>query len=330
MTTPYELAPCPACRATAHDVVADGEAVRAEVEALWEHHTGSDHAPLAIEQLVDRVAFSQDPPLRVVRCTGCGLLFRSPQERRVREIYENERPGAAMLAALRTAQLDAARAQLARLTELHGGTGRLLEVGSYAGAYLQAAAEAGWRAIGMDVNRHAVEFMRGFGHDVAVGAIEDVPDTARFDAIAFWNCFDQLPDPLAAAHTARARLRAGGTLALRVPNGEFYLALRGRLDGPLGGAARALLARHNLLAFPCRHGFTSASLRGLLERTGFEVVAEHGAGVLPAGDHDAALGTTRLLAAAERALRPLVGSPWLDVHARARRGRGPRGKGSRG
>jgi hypothetical protein len=103
-------------------------------------------------------------------------------------------------------------------------------------------------------------------------------------------------------------------LALRVPNGELYLALRARLDGRFAGPARALLARHNLLGFPYRHGFTRGALARLLARSGFELVAEHDAVVLPSGPD---LGSDRMLAAAERALRPMVGPPWLEVYARA-------------
>ena len=63
-----------------------------------------------------------------------------------------------------------------------------------------------------------------------------------------------------------------GVLAIRVPNGAFYAAVRRRLDGIAGPIARALLAHNNLLGFPYRHGFTVQSLTLLLEDTGFDVV----------------------------------------------------------
>lgn len=315
MRTRYELSACPVCATSDHAVVADADAIRAEVEALWEHHAGDGRPAIPEAQLLDRVTFTQDFPLQIVRCTGCGLLFRNPRERDVRAIYAAEQVEEASLEKLRAAQLDAFHAAVARLTDLHGGPGRVLEVGSYVGAFLEAARTAGWQAHGIDVNPHAVAFARRFGHDVAAGAIEDSPATGRFDAIAFWNCFDQLPDPVAAARAARERLRPGGFVVVRVPNGELYLTLRTRLHGPLGGAARALLARHNLLGFPYRHGFTRTSLRGLLERCGFVVIDEQDAGVLPTEDGDSGLGGEQLLAAAERALRPLVGPPWLEVYA---------------
>jgi SAM-dependent methyltransferase len=317
MPTRYELASCPVCASSHHQVIAGADEVRAEIEALWEHHTGDARPLLTSAQLVDRVAFSQDPPLQVVRCTDCGLLFRNPRERDVREIYETERTDDVAFEALLPAQRAAFANPVARLTDLNGSAGRVLEVGSYVGAFLEAAHAAGWQARGVDVNPRAVAFARAHGHDVRQGTIDDVPAEERFDAIAFWNCFDQLPDPLAAAHAAHDRLAANGLLALRVPNGEVYLALRARLDGPLAGAARSLLARHNLLGFPYRHGFTPASLRRLLERSNFEMIAEEDAVVLPVDESaSAASGGERLLAAAERVLDPVIGPPWLEVYAR--------------
>src|SRR3712207_8154521 len=38
-----------------------------------------------VERLTDRVAFSQKPPLRLVRCEGCGTVYRNPRERRSEE-----------------------------------------------------------------------------------------------------------------------------------------------------------------------------------------------------------------------------------------------------
>ena len=68
----YELSPCPACGADDEEEVAGPDAVRAEVEALWEFHTRRLRPGTPPEHLFDRVAFSQHPPLRVARCTRCG------------------------------------------------------------------------------------------------------------------------------------------------------------------------------------------------------------------------------------------------------------------
>ena len=112
-------------------------------------------------------------------------------------------------------------------------------------------------------------------------------------------------------------------LALRVPNGAFYVAMRRRLDAPAPGAtvARLLLAHSNLLTFPYRHGFTLESLTLLLERTGFAVERVYGDALVPIADdwtqgwaaleERAVKGALRVLAKGEA-----EAAPWLEVYAR--------------
>lgn len=327
MSSPaYELSPCPACGAADDEEVAGPEAVRAEVEALWAFHTRRLRPETPPEHLVDRVAFSQHPPLRVARCRRCGLVFRNPRERAftLRDAYAGERPDDAVLARLLDAQRSAYAAQAGRLAEAAGAHGRVLEVGSYVGGFLAAAAEAGWRAEGLDVNPAANAFARRQGftvHDGDLEAFAKAAGGATVDAVAIWNCFDQLPEPRAAAHAAAALLRPGGVLAVRVPNGAFYAAVRTRLDGPGASLARGLLAHNNLLTFPYRHGFTPDSLAGLLAREGLHVARTYGDTLVPIADEwtqDWAAWEERAL---KGALRRLVAdeaerAPWLEVYAR--------------
>lgn len=309
MTTSYYLAACPVCAGDSTEEIADATALAAERSLLSSlpprPSVGDGH---------DVVCFTQPPPLRLARCRGCGLLYRNPVEARVDELYAEEPTPTAALAALCPLQRQAFEPVVQRLTALHGKPGRGIEVGSYTGAFLAAAAAAGWQFEAVDVNGNVVDFLKAGGWRVTRGTIHDVPPEASFDVVAFWNCFEQLPDPAAAARAAADRLRIGGIIAMRVPNGEFYSALRPLLSGPFRRLARALLAHHNFLGFPYRYGFTRASLARLLDAAGFDLARVAGAGVLPAGagGHPA---RERLLDAAALALRPLAGEPWLEVYA---------------
>jgi SAM-dependent methyltransferase len=226
-----------------------------------------------------------------------------------------------VLRALFETQRDAYAAQAQRLTEVAGRTGRGLEVGSYVGGFLAAAQSAGWRFEGLDVNATANRFARGLGFTVTESDLESYAGPGGFDAVAVWNCFDQLPDPRTGARRAHELLALGGLLAVRVPNGAFYARVRAHLAGPLGAAARVLLAHNNLLAFPYRFGFTVESLRRLLRATGFRVVRVYGDVLVPTADRwtrrwaaleeRAVKGALRLLARAEPAM-----APWLEVYAK--------------
>ncbi len=316
--------PCPACGGLGRGLLATGEDMRSEVERLWAFHGRRLRPEIPPTGLMDRVVFSQPPPLRLAICAGCRTVLREPLTPgdAIAAAYAAEAPPDELLAALLQAQHRAYGAQVHRLTRLLGRVGSGLEVGSYVGAFLTAGRAAGWRFEGLDVNRRAADFARRRGFAVRTGTIEEVAARRRFDAVTFWNCFEQLPDPRAAATRARQLLAPGGILAVRVPNGAVYAALRRRLEGPLAGPAGVLLALNNLLSFPYRHGFTPASLQALLEATGFRVVRLLGDVLVPTADR----WTRRWAALEERALkllwRPVArlapeAAPWIEAYARA-------------
>jgi SAM-dependent methyltransferase len=326
MSVAYELARCAVCGSAEARELASPEDVHAEVEALWSFHSRRLRPDVPPAQLMDRVAFSQHAPLRVVRCTTCGLVYRNPVER-ARELvssYEDESPTTERMQALHATQRASYAAQAARLTRVFGRRGSGIEVGSYVGAFLAAARDAGWRFAGVDVNAHANRFTRSLGFEVHEGAIESLDPDRRADVVAIWNCLDQLADPAAAVRAARTHLAPGGMLAVRVPNGACYAAMRPRLAGPLAPLAREWLAQNNLLGFPYRFGFTPRSLGRLVARAGFHVEAVVGDVLVPIADR-----WTRGWAAVEervfkRATMPVARlargeremAAWIEVYAR--------------
>jgi 2-polyprenyl-3-methyl-5-hydroxy-6-metoxy-1,4-benzoquinol methylase len=327
----YELARCLVCGSAAGRELAGGESMRAEHEALWAFHTRRLHPSVPPKHLTDRLAFSQRPPLRLVQCEVCGLVYRNPVERahELREAYGEGTPTTDVLAALHETQRDAYRAQARRLTrETRGRVGSGLEVGSYVGGFLAAARGLGWQFEGVDVNEAASAYARTLGLRVTVGTIESMAANSaleqRFDGVAFWNCFDQLADPRASAVAARRLLAPHGMLAIRVPNGDFYARLRPLLASAAAPVARLLLAHNNLLTFPYRYGFTPSSITRLLEERGFGVQRIQGDVLVPIADR----WTKRWAALEERLLKGLLATvagangriglaPWIEVYARA-------------
>ena len=319
MTT-YELTRCIVCGGAESDVVADSHDIRVESELLWEFHMRRLSPRTPPERLVDRVAFSQDPPWRVVRCTRCGLVYRNPVEKPavLRETYADTAPPTETLAALHEAQRPAYRAQARRLRRFLARRGSGLEVGSYVGAFLAAARESHWHFEGLDVNARVNAFTRSLGFTVHDDDLEHFRAGREFDAIAIWNTFDQLPDPRSALRASRRLLRPGGVLALRVPNGECYAMWRRRIrNGPRGarGFAIALLASNNLLTFPYRFGFSPASLTRLLHDIGFAVERVVGDVLVPTADE----WTRPWARLEERVVKPMTRPwrPWFEIYARA-------------
>ena len=301
------------------------------MELLWAHHQTRLRPETPPAHLVDRVAFSEHPPLRLVRCRECGLVYRNPVERphELAAIYEQNSPSPDVLCALHETQHSAMRAQARALRARLGRVGAGLEIGSYTGAFLAAARDEGLRFEGLDVNGNINAFVRKFGftvHDGDIGAFASSLRNRSFDTIAIWNAFDQMPDPRGTLTTARTLLTAGGMLAIRVPNGGFYAAWRPALDGGnllRRHAALAMLAHNNLLTFPYRWGFTPQSLSRLLDMTGFHVTDVCGAVLVPTADF-----WTRPWARIEETLMKWAlaaparltaeWAPWFEIYATAR------------
>jgi len=316
----YELTRCVVCGSADTDVVADSGDIRVESELLWEFHMRRLSPATPPARLVDRVAFSQDPPWRVVRCRACGMVYRNPVEKRetLRETYADTAPPNEALVALHEAQRRSYRAQARRLRRFLARRGSGLEVGSYVGAFLAAARESRWHFEGLDVNARVNAFTRSRGFTAHDGDLESFHPDRVFDAVAIWNTFDQLPDPRAALRAARRLLRPGGVLALRVPNGECYATWRARIHAGARGVRAfgiALLAYNNLLTFPYRFGFSPGTLTRLLRLTGFEVARVVPDVLVPTADE----WTRRWAVVEERAIKPLTRPwrPWFEIYARA-------------
>ena len=324
--TSYELTSCPVCSSTDAQELVSADDAKVETEQLWEYHQKRLKPEIPTSHLMDRVAFSQRAPLRLVRCDDCGLVYRNPVERaaELSEIYEEAGPDDAVLRALHDTQRSAYDAQAARLTEIFGRRGTGIEVGSYVGAFLAAARDAGWQFTGVDVNAETNAFTRALGFQVDDGTIESLDAERRADVVAIWNCLDQLADPASAVRAARAHLTTGGMLAVRVPNGACYAAFRPLLRSPLAGVAREWLAQNNLLGFPYRYGFTPTALARLVERNGMRVEQVVGDVLVPIADR----WTKRWAALEEKLVKRVIGAgarisggdkplaPWFEVYAR--------------
>jgi SAM-dependent methyltransferase len=317
LSSSLELSRCLVCGHGDATVVREHQQIAEEMEALWAFHEPRLRPGTPISRLMDRVVFSERPPARLVRCNDCGLLYRNPVERphELWSTYADADVSDRRLRALHAAQRRAARAQARRIRDRIGQGGSVLEVGSYVGGFLAAAQEIGLRAEGVDIGTQANAFARGLGLRVTDGELAGIPESRPFDAVAIWNTFDQLAEPRAVLYQAHARLRAGGVIAIRVPNGAFYARGDARTR-----AARYLFAVNNLLGFPYRYGFTTQALHRLLRETGFVPDDDYGDVLVATGDQ-----WTRPWARAEqqvvRAATALVArrsanrAPWFETFA---------------
>jgi len=195
------------------------------------------------------------------RCERCRLVRVNPQltQESIGEIYSVGYADKSRTTAGGEMVLPFHRAILARLTNLCGSPGRLLDVGCFEGRFLRDARELGWEVAGTEISDQAVAFAREeHGLDIHLGplASHSFPP-ASFDAVVLNDVIEHLPDPRGALEEVARILRPGGSLYVWTPN--FDCPAR-RVAGPRWGA----------VIFPWHlYYFTPATLRRMVHETGF-------------------------------------------------------------
>jgi len=189
------------------------------------------------------------------QCRRCGTLFVSPlpDAETIRQVYEApDYHHSVEDSAPR--MLDEARGRAAVLQER--GCRTLLEIGCGAGYFLDACAELGIQAEGVDGGPTGAR-ARARGLVVHDTWVEEFEPGHEFDAVALWEVIEHLPRPISALQRLRTFVRDGGSLAMSTPSWS-------------GVPARAMGRRFPMLT-PPEHLtiFSRDGLSRLLERAGF-------------------------------------------------------------
>jgi len=327
---------CLACGARSGRVLLRPEDVRCEQRWLERFHELRIGGSASQADDKDRATFTQSDERSVLACDACQTVLRMPRPspEQLERTYAEDEYGAEALERLAKSQDAFFAAKLEQLAGhldaiAHGD--RVLEIGSFVGGFLNAAAARGWRATGVDVGEETSRFARARGFEVVRGDVLELDLQGGLAAVFVWSTFDQLAEPGAVLDRARALLRPGGLLVLRVPNGRFETATLALRRGARGTRrVRHVLcaqAYNNFVSFPYLTGYTPESLCGLLEAHRFTCAHLAGDTIVRLADDRTLSFAVREEARAKRAVRRacrraeratgLLFDPWLDVVARS-------------
>jgi SAM-dependent methyltransferase len=217
---------------------------------------------------------------RLVRCAGCGLEYVSPRpagDLIIDAYSDGDDPDYVSQAAARERTFER---MLARIEKLHPGRGRLLDVGTAAGAFLAAARPRGWDVEGCEPNRWLAQWgSRHYGLFIRQGQLFDqdfAPES--FDVVTLWDVIEHTPDPSRVVRHVQKLLKPGGTLIINYPDrGSWIARLLGRKWPFLSSVHLYYFTRGTIARLLERHGFAVLEMRPHVQRLELGYLVERGA-----------------------------------------------------
>jgi SAM-dependent methyltransferase len=166
------------------------------------------------------------------QCGFCPLVFIHPQpsSRELTAAYRNYLPENRDQIQVWSRSQEEVIQKSATIIEQRLIPGRILDVGSGFGFFLQTMAERGWRAEGIEISPTGRNYCRNHFPGLSIRSTP-LPDPSlpdgNYDAVTLFYVIEHLADPLTALREAFRLLRPGGVLLLRWPHTTPIVRLLG-------------------------------------------------------------------------------------------------------
>lgn len=244
----FENICCPLCGANDYSIEIPASYPVAECSLDFGilYHSSSD------AQLMDQV----------VKCRSCLLVYVNPRldPKIILESYSNAVDP--VFVAQNEFRITTFKRSLSRLKR---GVGlspkkykRILDIGCAGGAFLKAAQDLGYTALGVEPNKWLGEFgIMEYGVDIRQGTLQKQNfELQSFDVVTMWDILEHLTDPVPTLNLVHKLLTKDGLLIITYPD---YGSVAARV---LGRRWPFLLSVHLIY-------FTRATIASMLQRNGF-------------------------------------------------------------
>ncbi|MBI2439805.1 MAG: class I SAM-dependent methyltransferase [Lentisphaerae bacterium] len=205
-------------------------------------------------------------------CNNCQFVFTNPQPepRELSARYGAEYYQPWLRPAQRRRREKLWERRLAIVKSLRP-CGKLLDVGCGEGLFLHCARQAGFCVAGVEISEFAAAYAKKeFGLNIQQTTLEEADWSPKtFDIITFWHTLEHLPFPDSSLQKAGQLLKPDGRLIVAVPNVNniieqgFYRLVKGHYFPIYTAGAKE----------PHLYHFSATTLKLLLEKCGFQVVA---------------------------------------------------------
>ena len=217
---------------------------------------------------------------RIVKCKVCNLIYANPQTNNVggveKKYKSNSEDTDKVLKAFNPDNHQYLKKQVLQLKNYssiidfveNDKKGIFLEVGSYAGIFLNEARKRGWDVIGIEPLEIPADYSeKKLGIKVIRKYFEeaDIQDQS-IDVVVACHVIEHVPNPASFVQKAHLLLRLGGKLVLETPTYDSFMFR---------------ILKHRERSVRCNghiYFFTKETLRKLVENNGFKVLKHENVG----------------------------------------------------
>jgi 2-polyprenyl-3-methyl-5-hydroxy-6-metoxy-1,4-benzoquinol methylase len=207
---------------------------------------------------------------QIVRCKCCGLMYANPQEKIDCESmndtnavsFDPASPYFKQYFQKQLVQLPDNLHVLQTLNTLFPTRGKLLEIGSFAGIFLEKIRAAGWDVTGLEPDSGPADYARDrLNLPIVKGLLPHSElQHCQFDVVVMLHVIEHMPNPSSNLAEIRKLMKRGGVFVVETPRFDSLIF---RI---LGRRERSLSNCNGHIYF-----FTVPTLRALLEKCGFQV-----------------------------------------------------------
>ncbi|MBM4140180.1 MAG: class I SAM-dependent methyltransferase [Nitrospira sp.] len=197
---------------------------------------------------------------RVVRCQDCSMIYENPRfsdDVILKGYMSSEESGHDSQYPMRVRSFY--RALLSLQNNIPGKGAKVLDIGTSGGAFLEAAKQFGYDAVGLEPSGFLVEQGEKRGLAIEQGTIDNHSfKQSSFDMVCLWDVIEHLTNPKGALLKIKPLLKSGGILLINYPD------IGTRLAKIAGRRFWWILSVH-------LHHFSPATIREICNRTGFTI-----------------------------------------------------------
>ena len=184
----------------------------------------------------DNIEWGRKNGHTLMLCNLCGLIFVSPMPGEVSEIYNEtyfsggDTHGYVDYDRDKETMKFAFELYLGHMESTLGRKGKLLDVGSATGYFMNIARGCGWEVHGVEISEHAASLGRAKGLDVKTGILENLNLRGEsFDAITLFDVVEHLRDPKSTLKEVNRLLKKGGIIVVTTPDsGSLWARVFGK------------------------------------------------------------------------------------------------------